>query len=95
MKSLKYLCLLLAISPLNAYSQSKAELQHEKLLSSTKYLTVKFSQTIYKKLRNRSSTRKGIAYFAKPNKFRWNYVTKPSLTKAYFITLQTSFQKPP
>ena len=54
-------------------AQSKAELKHELLVNSTKQITVQFSQTSYKKLRNRKQVRKGTAYFSKPNKFRWNF----------------------
>ena len=71
--------------PTISLSQSKAELKHEKLLRSTKFLTVQFSQTIYKKLRDRSTTRKGRAYFAKPNKFRWNFdKTKKGIEEYYY-----------
>lgn len=85
MKLFKLLVAIILVVPGSALSQSKAELKHEKLLSSTKFLTVQFSQTIYKKLRNRSTTRKGTAYFAKPNKFRWNFdKTKKGIEEYYY-----------
>ena len=85
MKIPRILILTLLIMPTISLSQSKAELKHEKLLRSTKFLTVQFSQTIYKKLRDRSTTRKGTAYFAKPNMFRWNFdKTKKGIEEYYY-----------
>ena len=85
MNKLSLLSVLLLLIPQLVLGQSKVELKHEKLLRSTKYLTVQFSQTIYKKLRNRSTVRKGTAYFAKPNKFRWNFdKTKKGLEEYYY-----------
>ena len=53
MKRLKFVLAFILVVPTLAFSQSKAVLKHELLISSTKNLTVMFSQTTYKKLRNR------------------------------------------
>ena len=85
MNLIKILIVSMLTIPSGLCAQSRAELKHESLLRTTKFLTVQFSQTIYKKLRNRSFTRKGTAYFAKPNKFRWNFdKTKNGLEEYYY-----------
>ena len=85
MKTLHLVAIFTLIISNLAFSQSKAVLKHELLINSTKQLTVQFSQTTYKKLRNRSVTRKGMAYFAKPNKFRWNFdKTKNGVEEYYY-----------
>lgn len=65
--------------PLAAQSQAsqQAETQIAKeyrhLFSSIEHLQVDFTQTVYKKLRDRTVNRQGKAYFSKPAKFRWNF----------------------
>ena len=62
----------------------RAELKHESLLRTTKFLTVQFSQTIIKIEKSKLHTQ-GTAYFAKPNKFRWNFdKTKNGLEEYYY-----------
>ena len=52
-------------------SSSKVLEKHDSLFANHDNLTVQFSQTIYRKLRNKTIERKGVASFAKPNKFYW------------------------
>ncbi len=45
-------------------------------LKSNQFLTVDFEQDVYRSLRNRHTISSGVAYFKKPDRFRW-ILTKP------------------
>ncbi len=51
--------------------------QLQKNLKTGNDLTVDFTQTIYRSLRKKTTSRQGKGYFNKPNKFRWSLL-KPS-----------------
>lgn len=70
-----------------AQAQTAKEMaeKYGKMFSSIEHLQVSFSQTVYKKLRDRRYTRSGQAYFSKPDKFRWNFEDpKAGLEEFYF-----------
>ena len=58
--------------------------KHDTLFTSHDNLTVQFSQTIYRKLRNKTIERKGQASFAKPNKFYWLFENDKLGNEEYF-----------
>jgi outer membrane lipoprotein-sorting protein len=62
----------------------KALEKHENLFASNKFLTVQFTQTIYRKLRNKTTERKGTASFAKPTKFYWHFENDKAGDEEYF-----------
>lgn len=49
--------------------------KHEELFRGIDHVSLDFTQTVYKKLRNRSLDRNGTAHFSKPNMFRWNFTS--------------------
>jgi outer membrane lipoprotein-sorting protein len=66
-------------------AESKLEDKQEQLFSSIDHLSVDFSQSTYKKLRNRTITRSGNAFFSKPDRFRWTFTSsKAGLEEYYF-----------
>jgi outer membrane lipoprotein-sorting protein len=56
--------------------QKKVEREYKKMFRSIEHMTVDFDQIIYKSLRKRKISRKGIAYFSKPSMFRWDFSDK-------------------
>ncbi len=58
--------------------------KHGKIFTSLENLTVQFSQTSYRKLRNKTTSRKGMAAFAKPGKFYWAFQDLKSGNEEYF-----------
>ena len=53
--------------------QKKVEREYKKMFRSIEHMTVDFDQIIYKSLRKRKISRKGVAYFSKPSMFRWDF----------------------
>lgn len=66
-------------------SAEKIQDKQEQLFASIDHLQVDFSQTTYKKIRDRSVTRSGTAFFSKPNMFRWNFTNDPSGAEEYYF----------
>ncbi len=66
-------------------TDSKLQDKYSELFSSIDHLTVDFTQSSYKKLRNKTLTRQGNAHFSKPGMFRWNFShEKTGLEEYYF-----------
>lgn len=75
---------LLASLPLEG-AGDKIQDKQEQLFATIDHLQVEFSQTTYKKIRDRSVTRSGVAFFSKPNMFRWNFTSDPSGVEEYYF----------
>lgn len=56
-----------------AAAQGQIEGRYQQIFSTIDNLSVDFTQTTYKKLRNKTVTRSGQAFFSKPGMFRWNF----------------------
>ena len=65
-------------------SPAKILEKHDSLFTNHDSLTVQFAQTIYRKLRNKTIERKGVASFAKPNKFYWLFENENLGNEEYF-----------
>ncbi|HET9237006.1 MAG TPA: outer membrane lipoprotein carrier protein LolA [Oligoflexus sp.] len=79
------MALSLTILPLAQAAEPKLQDKYAEIFSSVDHLAVDFSQTTYKKLRDRSTIRSGNAYFSKPGMFRWNFTDgKAGLEEYYF-----------
>lgn len=59
--------------PLSGFSQDKNEAKYDSVFATIDNLSVDFTQTTYKKLRNKTNARSGNALFSKPGMFRWNF----------------------
>lgn len=77
------------------FSPAQAEVQFKKIFDSTNYITVDFQQTVYKALRKRKTTRSGIAYFARPSSFRWDFYSKAQGGEEFYFNgkILTHFQE--
>lgn len=70
-----------------AFSESSEKLakDYSQLFSSITDLQVDFEQTLYTRLRDRTHSRQGKAFFSKPANFRWNFNDKRTgLEEFYF-----------
>lgn len=68
-----------------ALAAELVEAKYDQIFSSIDNLTVDFTQTTYKKLRNKTNVRQGDALFSKPGMFRWNFTNdKAGLEEYYF-----------
>ncbi len=76
-------CVALAAAELSA--QTKIQDKQEQLFASIDHLSVDFSQSTYKKLRDRTITRNGTAFFSKPDMFRWNFSSESSGLEEYYF----------
>ncbi len=63
--------------------------KHNDLFKNIDHMEVDFSQTIYKKLRNRKINRSGTAYFSKPNFFRWNFMSEQLGSEEFYYNGKT------
>ncbi|MCX6128791.1 MAG: outer membrane lipoprotein carrier protein LolA [Proteobacteria bacterium] len=68
-----------------AEGQAKLLDKHEKMFASIDHLSVDFTQITYKKLRDRSISRSGNAFFSKPNMFRWNFNSEKTGLEEYYF----------
>ncbi len=79
---------LLALGP-TAYAAGAAaqapEAKYEQVFASIDNLSVDFTQTTYKKLRNKTNVRQGDALFAKPGMFRWNFTSEKGGLEEYYF----------
>ncbi|RZA24216.1 MAG: outer membrane lipoprotein carrier protein LolA [Proteobacteria bacterium] len=67
------------------YAQDKLETKYDSIFSTIDNLSVDFTQSTYKKLRNKTTVRSGDALFSKPGMFRWNFTSdKTGLEEYYF-----------
>jgi outer membrane lipoprotein-sorting protein len=67
------------------FSQDKLESKYDSIFATIDNLSVDFTQSIYKKLRNKTTVRTGDALFSKPGMFRWNFTSdKTGLEEYYF-----------
>ena len=83
--------LITAILLISTMAQGKDNLKkaHKDLFTKIDHISVQFKQTIYKKLRNRTLSRSGQAYFSKPNYFRWNFENKDFGTEEFYYNGKT------
>ncbi|MDQ3234428.1 MAG: outer membrane lipoprotein carrier protein LolA [Pseudobdellovibrionaceae bacterium] len=81
------LFLVLSLTTLPAAKAAEPKLQdkYAEIFSTVEHLSVDFSQTTYKKLRDRSTIRSGNAYFSKPGMFRWNFTEGKSGLEEYYF----------
>lgn len=79
------LCLVTTTS----FAEPKLQDKYAEIFSSIDHLSVDFSQTTYKKLRDRSTTRSGNAYFSKPGMFRWNFTSDKAGLEEYYFNGET------
>lgn len=82
-RKLALFCITLATAELSA--QTKIQDKQEQLFASIDHLSVDFSQSTYKKLRDRTITRNGTAYFSKPDMFRWNFSNENTGLEEYYF----------
>lgn len=73
---------LLSATP--AFAQGQLAGKYEQLFSTVDNLTVDFTQTTYKKLRNKTVTRSGVAFFSRPDMFRWNFGDEKTGVEEYY-----------
>lgn len=66
-------------------AQDKLQNKQEQIFAAIDHLKVDFSQATYKKLRDRTVTRSGTAYFSKPDLFRWNFTSDPNHVEEYYF----------
>ena len=71
-----------------ALAQEKLQDKQEQIFASIEHLKVDFTQATYKKLRDRTITRSGTAFFSKPDMFRWNFTSDPSGVEEYYFNGQ-------
>lgn len=72
----------------NAAPQGTAvqvEQKHEKIFEKLDFLTVQFTQTSYRSLRKNTKVSNGVAYFAKPVSFRWDFQKNDEITEQYIF----------
>jgi outer membrane lipoprotein-sorting protein len=79
-----YIFLLLVPAAQSFAEANKLPAKYENLFASIEHLTVDFSQSSYKKLRNRTTVRNGSAHFSKPSMFRWNFVAETGAVEEYY-----------
>ncbi len=58
--------------------------KHESLFSNLEFLKVDFKQTVHTSLRDKTRSREGQAYFAKPGNFYWQFRDKKDVEEYYF-----------
>ena len=68
-----------------AFAQDKTETKYESVFATIDNLTVDFTQTNYKKLRNKTTVRSGDALFSKPGLFRWNFTSDKGGIEEYYF----------
>ena len=73
----------------SAESSQQVEKAYTELFSSIAHLQVDFEQEVYKKLRDRTITRTGDAFFSKPSSFRWNFKSKHYGLEEYYYNGKT------
>lgn len=71
------------------------EQKHENLFATMDHLAVSFTQTVYRKMRNKTFERSGQAFFSKPARFRWIFDDKNSDGEEYYFNGESlaHFQK--
>ena len=76
-------------------AQTTIETKQENLFGSMDHLSVGFSQTVFRKLRNKTFERSGQAFFSKPAKFRWVFEGTEADEEEYLFNGETlaHFQK--
>ncbi len=82
--SLAFLLCFLSFSS-QAFSEPKLQDKYSEIFSTIDHLSVDFSQSTYKKLRDRSVTRSGNAFFSKPGMFRWNFNSEKTGLEEYYF----------
>ncbi len=75
----------LALGGSEILAQQKLSDKQEQLFSSIDHLSVDFTQSTYKKLRDRTISRTGTAHFSKPDMFRWNFSSDSSGLEEYYF----------
>jgi outer membrane lipoprotein-sorting protein len=80
-----FLVLSLLTSPAARAAEPKLQDKYAEIFSSMDHVAVDFSQTTYKKLRDRSTIRSGNALFSKPGMFRWNFTEGKSGLEEYYF----------
>lgn len=75
-----------------AFSQGSAtqvEQKHDHIFAKLDFLTVQFTQTSYRALRKNTKVSNGVAYFAKPVSFRWDFKKGEDTSEQYVFDGQT------
>jgi len=80
-----FLVLSLVNLPAARAAEPKLQDKYAEIFSSMDHVAVDFSQTTYKKLRDRSTIRSGNAFFSKPGMFRWNFTEGKSGLEEYYF----------
>lgn len=68
-----------------AMAEEKPEAKYDSIFATIDNLSVDFTQTTYKKLRNKTTVRSGNAFFSKPGMFRWNFTSDKSGVEEYYF----------
>lgn len=76
----------------NVQAADAPEAKYEQLFSTIDNLSVDFTQTTYKKLRNKTTVRQGDALFSKPGMFRWNFTNDKAGLEEYYFNGETLTQ---
>lgn len=84
-RTLIFFALSFMFLPIAQAADPKLQDKYAEIFSSIDHLSVDFSQTTYKKLRDRSTTRKGNAFFSKPGMFRWNFASEKAGLEEYYF----------
>lgn len=66
-------------------AEEKPEAKYDSIFATIDNLSVDFTQTTYKKLRNKTTVRSGNAFFSKPGMFRWNFTSDKSGVEEYYF----------
>lgn len=66
-------------------AQDKVETKYDSVFATIDNLSVDFTQTNYKKLRNKTTVRSGDALFSKPGLFRWNFTSDKGGVEEYYF----------
>ena len=59
--------------------------EHQSMLSAIQHLAVHFTQTTFRPIRKTTRTRSGMAWFAKPGSFKWEFSPKSKQTETWFF----------
>ena len=81
-------CFIGLTSSVHAQHES-IEKEHKALFQSIKAIQVDFEQILFKSLRGRTINREGRAYFAKPNRFRWDFQSELLGNEEFYYDGQT------
>ncbi len=83
------LAALACLTTAKARGAEPTETKYDQIFSSIDNLSVDFTQTTYKKLRNKSNVRQGDALFSKPGMFRWNFTNDKAGLEEYYFNGET------